>query len=179
MGFTYSIQFLKNCKKAKTEEKTKQMFTCPQGRESLFGFSSESLVFCEQKSDSLTKKERFALLSWAPERICHGHSFVLRDLNNLLTVALFKERKSNFPTLLPTQLQLMLPISFWPMVLWLKRIFYIIFYIFKRYFLYFLEFEFKHIFLDDSYVTFFNFEKKYFFTPRYCTVNANFVWHLK
>ena len=58
---------------------------------SLIGFLSDSLIFCEQKSDSLMKKSESPLSLFCheqPERIPHGRSFVKSDRSESLTVAL-------------------------------------------------------------------------------------------
>ena len=61
-------------------------------------FSSESLIFCKGKSDSLRKNKWFAQVLFCPERpfthgrseqIAHSCSFLVSNLSNLLTVALF------------------------------------------------------------------------------------------
>ena len=66
---------------------------------SVIGFSSNSLVICEQKSyslvkksDSLVKKSDLLLSLFCfeqPEQIAHSPSFVMSDLSESLTVALF------------------------------------------------------------------------------------------
>ena len=48
-----------------------------------FTFSSNLLVFCERKSDSLLKKSEslpFLFFHEQPEQITHGHSFVMSHL---------------------------------------------------------------------------------------------------
>ena len=68
---------------------------------SFIGFSSKSLVFCEQKSDSLVKKSKLLLSLFCherPEQIAHGCSFVKSDKSALFNMSNF-ERKSEFPTL--------------------------------------------------------------------------------
>ena len=53
-------------------------------------FMSELLVFCERKSEWVIHSKKMSDLlcyhEW-PERIAHGHSFVMSDLSKLLIVA--------------------------------------------------------------------------------------------
>ena len=79
---------------------------------SLIGFLSESLVFCEKMSKwAICSKEQairsFALFWWAtwairswslifgeqPEQITHGHSFLVSNLSDLLTSLIFLNKK--------------------------------------------------------------------------------------
>ena len=66
---------------------------------SLISFSSDSLVFCERKSDSLMKK-RASLPSLfcheQPERIAHSRSFVKSDRSESLKSLFKKERMSSW-----------------------------------------------------------------------------------
>ena len=58
---------------------------------SLIGFSSDVLVFCERKSNLLVKKSeslQFLFCQEQPEPTAHDRSFVMNDLSELLTVAL-------------------------------------------------------------------------------------------
>ena len=67
------------------------MWVCNRVGNLLIGFSSNSLVFCEQKSNSLFKKRELLLSLFCKERrerIAHGCSFVMSDLSKSLTVAL-------------------------------------------------------------------------------------------
>ena len=58
---------------------------------SLIGFLSKSLVFCEGKSDSFGKKSESLLSLFCherPEQFAHGCSVVESNLSDSLTVAL-------------------------------------------------------------------------------------------
>ena len=65
---------------------------------SLNGFLSESLIFCEQKSERdrfAREKEQNAPVAFCLERqeqTTHGHSFVMSDGSESLTVALLRKR---------------------------------------------------------------------------------------
>ena len=57
----------------------------------LIGFSSDSLVFCERKSNWLMKKSKLLpslFCHGRPERIAHGRSFVKSNRSEPLTVTL-------------------------------------------------------------------------------------------
>ena len=83
------------------------LYTAIRVENLLFGFLSESLVFCKRKSKkaifSWIRANRFCKEQW--ERITHGRSFVLSDRSDSLTVAILSKRartneqKSKFPTL--------------------------------------------------------------------------------
>ena len=66
---------------------------------SLIGFSSDLLVFCEQKRNLLVKKsESLPLLFWheQPEQIAHGRCFVKSDGSESLK-SLFEKYRFVFP----------------------------------------------------------------------------------
>ena len=66
-------------------------------KNSLIDFSSDSLVFCERKSDALAKKSKLLPSLFChdqPEQIAHGRSFVKSEVIESLMSLFNKERLS-------------------------------------------------------------------------------------